>query len=79
MTSPAIRLARECGAADFTNCGGESQVTYLLHTKQLETFYALAQAQALRDAADKMKSFEALGMQFPNWLRDMADDLERKA
>ena len=71
MTSPAIKLAKRCGATDFTNCGGESQVTYMLHTKQIETFYRLAQAQALRDAYKKATClYDVL---------DMADELERGA
>lgn len=62
MTSPAIRLAREC------------ELLYERDREPLETFYAKAQAQALRDAA--------LGCDYgrdADYLRRMADELERKA
>ena len=70
--TPALKLAKECGASDFTNCGGESQVTYMLHTKQLETFYRRAQAQALREAAENFCGATA------DHLRRMADELENQ-
>lgn len=46
MTSPAIKLAKECGGMVVPS-------GTLFLPEELERFYALAQAHALRDAAEK--------------------------
>ena len=54
MTSPAIKLARECGWFKLVAEFPAHTVNYVPVTDdQLETFYTKAQAQALRDAASK--------------------------
>lgn len=66
-TSPAIKLARECGlpSADIEALQ-EHQPEFL------KTFYAKAQAAALRDAAD-----EVAGGWPADHLRHMAEERER--
>lgn len=68
MTSPAIQLARECGATG--ELVGEMPEWDFLEV-QLETFYAKAQAQALRDAAKDLDGLEA------DYLNALADELEK--
>lgn len=68
MTSPAIQLARECG-------GHGGSVTMVFDIQELETFYARAQAQALREAAYDMP----ITTQPRYWLHCMADEKEKKA
>ena len=67
MTSPAIKLAKECGlpAADIESLQ-EHQPEFLA------SFYTKAQAQALRDAAD-----EVAGGWPADHLRHMAEKRER--
>ena len=67
--TPAIKLARECGIAVSTIYGG-------CDNARLERFYAKAQAQALRDAADKFMADKRYF--FALLLNRMADELERK-
>ena len=68
MTSPAIKLARECEAT-VVDLGA------LFTNAQLERFYALAQAQALRDAAyGYHKECDCT-----DYLLRMAEELERGA
>lgn len=71
MTSPAIQLARECGDVETDRRGRE---TYTFDNHGIERLIARAQAQALRDAADKM---EAMGyVDSVAELRRMAEELE---
>lgn len=55
MTSPAIKLARECGWFKLVAEFPAHTVNYVPVTDdQLETFYAKAQARVLRDARERM-------------------------
>lgn len=75
MTSPAIRLARECGWFKLVAEFPAHTVNYVPVTDdQLERFYARAQAQALRGAADR---FDAQQFMYSDHLRRMAEELER--
>ena len=71
MTSPAIKLAKECGlpAADIESLQ-EHQPEFLA------SFYTKAQAQALRDAAEISDQQDRVGAT-GDYLRRMADELER--
>lgn len=68
MTSPAIKLAKECGlpAADIESLQ-EHQPEFLA------SFYTKAQAQALRNAADDYHK----DCDCTDYLRRMAEELER--
>lgn len=75
MTSPAIRLARECG---IYNPSGDPSKVFYGYAEELETFYAKAQAQALRDAAEFFAFFDATKRGgIIAELRRMAEELER--
>ncbi len=74
MTSPAIKLARECGRP-------VGSFTHEVMNEFLETFYRRAQAQALRDAADHChKEFGDYGdgatWYSTDYMRRLADKLE---
>lgn len=71
MTSPAIKLAKECGlpAADIESLQ-EHQPEFLA------SFYTKAQAQALRDAADLVHDDYGCDVDSAATLRRMADELE---
>ena len=77
MTSPAIKLARECG---FTIAEAiyPYEVKPVASTRQLETFYRLAQAQALRDAADLVHDDYGCDVDSAATLRRIADKLEER-
>lgn len=78
MTSPAIKLAKELCMC--LSAGGEiiapASVSESLLIRQLETFYAKSQAQALRDAAEKLDEQIHDVTDSVEWLRRMADELE---
>ena len=78
MTSPAIQLARGCGALvgvkHATDCDGEM---IIFAPEELTRFYALAQAQALRDAAEISDQQDRVGAT-GDCLRRMAEELEKK-
>lgn len=80
MTSPAIKLARECGIYGGKVQNIEGEEGYWVNDvseKTMERFYAKAQAQALRDAA---AWFERNGWDdVQRELRRMAEELERGA
>lgn len=67
----AIQLAKECGATFYPDQAID------FGYRQLETFYARAQAQALREAADKWSGY-ARAVEMCVDLRRMAAELERK-
>lgn len=69
MTSPAIKLARECGA-------GLVWGWWAMSEEELDRFYAKVQAQALRDAAAWFDEHETDSAAH---LRRMADEKEKKA
>ena len=71
MTSPAIKLAKECGlpAADIESLQ-EHQPEFLA------SFYTKAQAQALRDAADLVHDDYGCDVDSAATLRRRADELE---
>jgi len=67
MTSPAIKLARECDAKQEFDFVGDAPLMAFC-----ETFYAKSQAQALRNAADDYHK----DCDCTDYLRRMAGDLE---
>lgn len=67
--TPAIQLAKECGAST-----GEYRDVFT--RAQLETFYARAQAQALREAADAVQDDYGSDADSAAKIRRMADDLD---
>lgn len=69
MTSPAIALAKECG---FDPLGPQ-------HEAMVERFYARAQAQALRDAAELIYDDYGCDVDSAAKLRRRAYELESKA
>lgn len=71
MTSPAIRLAKECNVKWHSHISTAVTV-YEFYPNELETFYAKAQAQALRNAADDYHK----DCDCTDYLRRMAGDLE---
>ena len=77
MTSPAIKLARECGWFKLVAEFPAHTVNYVPVTDdQLETFYAKAQAAALRDAADLVHDDYGCDVDSAATLRRMAEELE---
>lgn len=76
MTSPAIKLARECGIRIHKHSDDEC---HMISTNLLTRFYTKAQAQALRDAADEVHDDYGCDVDSAATLRRMADELERKA
>ena len=85
MTSPAIKLAKECGIRIHKHSDDEC---HMISTNLLTRFYAKAQAQALRDAAKKFRG--EIGYNFvaadgysnafdvASELDYMADEIERE-
>ena len=69
VTSPAIKLARECGIRIHKHSDDEC---HMISTNLLTRFYTKAQAQALRDAGD-----EVAGGWPADHLRHMAEERER--
>lgn len=74
MTSPAIKLANVV-FADPAKVPAFQNGFWTITTEELTHFYALAQAQALRDAADR---FEETDPDTAYRLRRMAGELERR-
>lgn len=74
MTSPAIKLARECDAKQEFDFVGDAPLMAFC-----ELLVAKAQAQALRDAADEVHDDYGCDVDSAATLRRMADELERKA
>lgn len=73
MTSPAIQLARECG---YDRNAPTTRLAF--QGFSIKDFYARAQAQALRDAAEKVDYGYGMELDMSALLRRMADELERK-
>ena len=78
MTSPAIKLAKECGAMQGLDRQGH---VLIFDEAEVDRFYALAQAQSLRDAAERMiKDYNTVECgDSLRFLRRMAEELEKKA
>lgn len=77
VTSPAIKLARElCICAVVDGCIVPARPSEGLFIRQLERFHTKAQAQALRDAAEKLDEQIHDVTDSVEWLRRMADELE---
>ena len=68
--TPALKLAKECGIRD--NIHDDAAMDYISNVR-IETFYAKAQAQALREAAD-----QAAWKQTQEYLNQLADELENQ-
>lgn len=81
MTSPAVQLAMECGAVENPWAFSGEIFKCTLVSKQLERFYARAQAQALLDAAHWFDmhwgtSNDWTAHEVDTELRRMAEELE---
>lgn len=74
MTSPAIKLARECGYQHPDAIGICEDFAYF----NFERYYARAQAQALRNAAEAALQ-DGDNFVFTVRLKQMAEELEHKA
>ena len=69
--TPALKLAKECGIRD--NIHDDAAMDYISNAR-IETFYAKAQALALREAAEKIADLTGMA----DWLRRMAAELENQ-
>ena len=78
MTSPAIKLAKECGLVpDNTHPAPDTRHMKDKRTR-LERFYNLAQAQALHQWAKEAEGYTN-PLKLANDMDAAADELERKA